>query len=123
MVLAPVADRRAHRHEARIGLFVIDCFIFAGAAAAQLPGDELGESARHFLFVVAGTKTIAEPERPTDDTFFQGIEMRGDLAFDQSEMRQEKFRWIQCPDFRDRLPPRLDVEFRRNKRRHRWTSA
>lgn len=123
MMFAPIADRGAYRHETRIGLFVIDEFAFAGAGNPQFVGDEFGKGRSQSLFVVTGAKTIAEPDRPAADASLERIEMRGDRAFDQSEMRQVEFRRIQRPDFRDRFLPGFNVQLRRHEWRNRGPFA
>ncbi len=75
------------------------------------------------LLVLTRAKTVAEPDRPPAHAFLQGIEMRGDRAFDQAEMRQVEFRRIQGADLRDRFQPRFDIQLRRNEGRNRWTAA
>ena len=122
-MFAPVARRGADGHEARVGLLVGAEFGFRGAGRAQFGREEIGERGRKRLFVATGAKAIPKPERQADDAFLEGVEMRADIAGNQSKMREIKFRGIQRADFGDGFAPGFDVELRRNKGRRRRTAA
>src|SRR5205085_11976370 len=100
MMFAPVTKRGAHGHEARVGLLVIGELRFSCAGFAQLVSQITGERGFQCRFVVACADAIAEPKRPADDAFFERIEMRANIAFDRSEMREKGFCGIQRSNFR-----------------------
>src|SRR5437764_6366913 len=121
-MLPPVTNRSTDRHEARVCLLVIADLGCGGAESSQFRRRVLGEGRLHLFFVVAGAEAIAEPVGPPDNALFKLVEMGRDVARHDTEMREVNLRRIQGANRRDRLAPGLDLQLRRNKRRHRRTT-
>src|SRR5262249_21504938 len=120
MEFLPVADRRAHGHETWIRMFVIFHPFVRRASLDQVSGFVGGEICDHLGFGSAFAQLVAEPFRPTFNSVRESIEMMFEVAASQSEVRKIKLLRAECTNACDRVQPRFDIQFGRDKWWHRW---
>ena len=90
MIFLPITDGGWDGHVTRIGTFVVFRQFFGRAVAGYVVVLELRKSRNQVRFSNARRNLVAKPFGPRSHAFIQRVEMRGDRAFHQTEMRKIK---------------------------------